>query len=364
MMSTQRKKYDMNSPERGPLSHEIMHGAFMKEGTMVAFPTCFPGATVPIVADESLITALDVTPEGIVHGGTSGKKVHLFAAAFHGVKGAVFDIGTVDGAEQCVAVCSGSTHLIAAVNGPQGGRLVRTAPESMGSDMIQEWGFSRKPIEDLGEVAAGEPMVHAVAIKDTVIGATSRHLFTVNTESGKPQIVGEVTGAGRLGVSGGGVYGLDGATHLWRYDIASGQIQRHAVALPAGKWGAPLMWSRGSREGVLYTADNDGVLFRFSEKNGFSEPLGKAPLTPVGPMAVTFDGRMFGFCGTEMARMFGYDPVKKEVTEIGVALSVIERRRYGYTFADAITGRDGQIYFGEDDNLGHLWLYFPKIREI
>lgn len=207
-------------------------------------------------------------------------------------------------------------------------------------------------------------MQHAVAVKDVVIGTTTSRLFSVNTESGKPQIVGEVTGAGRLGVSGGGVYGLDGATHLWRYDIANGQIQRHAVALPAGKWGVPLMWSRGNREGVLYTADNDGVLFRFSEKNGFSAPLGKAPLTPVGPMAVTFDGRMFGFCGTEMARMFGYDPAKKEVTDIGVALSVIERRRYGYTFADAITGRDGQIYFGEDDNLGHLWLYFPKIREI
>jgi hypothetical protein len=42
-------------------------------------------------------------------------------------------------------------------------------------------------------------------------------------------------------------------------------------------------------------------------------------------------------------------------------VSVIQQRRYGYCFGDAVTGRDGEIIFGENDNLGHLWLYFPKI---
>ena len=31
-------------------------------------------------------------------------------------------------------------------------------------------------------------------------------------------------------------------------------------------------------------------------------------------------------------------------------------------FGDAVTGRDGQIFFGEDDDLGHLWIYFPSIQ--
>ena len=61
--------------------------------------------------------------------------------------------------------------------------------------------------------------------------------------------------------------------------------------------------------------------------------------------------------------MFCYNPDTNEVTDIGVAVSVIERRRYGYMFADAVVGRDGQIYFGEDDDLGHLWMYFPVIDE-
>jgi len=48
--------------------------------------------------------------------------------------------------------------------------------------------------------------------------------------------------------------------------------------------------------------------------------------------------------------------------ELGCAVSVIERRRYGYEFGDAALGRDGQLYFGEDDDLGHLWIYFPRIQ--
>ena len=51
-----------------------------------------------------------------------------------------------------------------------------------------------------------------------------------------------------------------------------------------------------------------------------------------------------------------------ELSTLGVAVSVLERRRYGYSFGDAAVGRDGQIFFGEDDDLGHLWMYFPKIQ--
>ncbi|MCK5732824.1 MAG: hypothetical protein KAI38_01465, partial [Candidatus Latescibacteria bacterium] len=91
-MNAKKKPYDMNAPEAKALVDEIVHGTFVKEGTMVAFPTCFPGASLPIVADESRITALDVTPEGVVYGGTSGRLTHLFVGMFHGVTGMVFDM--------------------------------------------------------------------------------------------------------------------------------------------------------------------------------------------------------------------------------------------------------------------------------
>jgi hypothetical protein len=78
-------------------------------------------------------------------------------------------------------------------------------------------------------------------------------------------------------------------------------------------------------------------------------------------MVVTADGRLFGFCGEEIANLFCCDTVSGTVSNLGVAASVIEHRRYGYQFGAAVIGRDGEIVFGEDDNSGHLWLYFPKV---
>ena len=70
----------------------------------------------------------------------------------------------------------------------------------------------------------------------------------------------------------------------------------------------------------------------------------------------------FGFCGDEMANLFCWDTSGGTARNLGVAASVLEKRRYGYQFGDALTGRDGELVFGEDDNDGHLWLYFPKLR--
>ena len=89
--------------------------------------------------------------------------------------------------------------------------------------------------------------------------------------------------------------------------------------------------------------------------------MGQTALAPVGAMAVTFDGRLFGTCGSEISKLFCWCPRLGKVRDLGVAVSVIERRRYGYVFGAAVVGREGQIIFGEDDDLGHLWLYFPRI---
>jgi hypothetical protein len=367
-MSEKKKKYNMNSPESHALIDEIVHGTFMKEGTMVAFPTCFPGASTPILADESHITALDATPEGIVYGGTSGKRAHLFVGMFHGVTGMVFDLKAVEEATQCTAVCCGKKKFLACVNASSGrGKILASKLQPLPFDLIQEWGFERPDFEDWGEAAAGEPILHAIADagKDLVVGITTHHLFTADLATAKIQTVGEVSGSGRIAVtSKGTIVGLDGASHLWRFDPASKSLQRKAIALPPGNWDqAPLMWSRSSRKGLLYTADNTGRLFSFSDEKGFSAPLGQTLLKPAGPMAVTLDGRLFGFCGPDLAKMFSYDPAQGKVSNLGVAVSIIERRRYGYAFGDAVTGRDGELYFGEDDNLGHLWIYFPKIKD-
>jgi hypothetical protein len=334
---------------------------------MAAFPTCFPGASIPIPADESHITALDVSGDGMVYGGTSGRATHLFVGIFHGVTGVVFDRGTVQGVYQCAAVCCGKSKFFACVNGPDGGRVVAGDFQGMPFDLIQEWGFKRTPFQELGTLS-DEPIVHAVtdASKTLLVGITTGHLFTADMEVGKITTVSEVPGSGRIAVgSKGGIFGQDGSTHLWRYDVSLSKLERKAVALPEGAWGrVPLTWAKDHHSGVLYTADADGTLFSLDEERGFTAPLGRTLLAPVGPMAVTHDGRVFGFCGAEMAKMFCFNPGTRSVSNLGVAVSVLERRRYGYVFGDAVTGRDGQIIFGEDDDLGHLWIYFPRIQPL
>jgi hypothetical protein len=365
MSEKTKPRYDVKSPAAQARREEITNGTFTQEGTLVAFPTCLPGATIPITADESRITALDCAADGIVYGGTSGRAVHLFAGLFHGVTGAVLDMGTVGDADECVGIGCGKTKLAACVNGPGGGRVVTTPLETRGYDFIQEWGYTRKPIQDHGAVN-GERILHAVGTgeRTSLVGITPGKLFTTDIEEGKTKLVGDVTGQGKIAISSqGGLFGQDGPDHLWRYDPYSKKIERHAVKLPAGEWNqSPRQWARGRESGLLYTADGNGTLFSFDEARGFSSALGRTPLSPVGPMAVTHDGRVFGFCGEEMANMFCYNPTLGTVKNLGVAISVIERRRYGYAFGAAVTGRDGQVIFGEDDNLGHVWLYFPSIQ--
>ena len=363
-----RRIIDYNSPAVQDEVNNITHGTFVKQGTMIAFPTGFPGASIPILADESHITALDTSRQNFVYGGTSGKRAHIFVGMFHGVTGMILDMHTAEGATECTAVCCGKINLLACVNGPNGGgRILTSHLEPWPYDLIQEWGFQRHPFDDLGEAASGEPIVHAVAdsSRDHAVGVTTHHLFTVDFANPKIQAVEEVSGCGRLALgSKGGVFGSDGAGHLWRFDVQAGKLQREAVKLPEGGWSkAPQVWARVPNTGLLYTVDDDGRLFSFDEQRGFSASLGKTMFTPVTCMAATFDGRVFGSCGDGIAKMFCYDPRRpQEVTDLGVAVSLFERRRYGYLFGAAVTGRDGEIVFGEDDDGGHLWLYFPRIQ--
>ncbi|MGH9517854.1 MAG: hypothetical protein ACRD3P_19480 [Terriglobales bacterium] len=357
-------RFDPNSPVIKAYENELAH-QFVREGFMVAFPTCLPGMSTKITHDECRITALDIDADGQIYGGTSGRQAHLFVARFHDLTGVVLDAGAVPESTSSVAVCCGTSRAIAFVNGGRGGRAIAFPKIDLAQDWIQEWGLAPPALQDLGECIPNEPVVHAVCdpSRSTVIGITAKHLFTVEVESGKVTVIGEVTGRGQLGMSSSGVFGQDDGAWLWHFDLASGKIRRAAVNLPEGEWNAGLRWAHGGDAGQLLTADDGGRLFSFDEKQGF-RLLGRAHLVPVGPMAMIPDGRLFGFCGTEMANLFCCDTVSGRVSNLGVAASVFEQRRYGYQFGDAVVGPQGEVVFGEDDNDGHLWLYFPKIKPI
>jgi hypothetical protein len=360
-----RKRFDRSQPGARELADSIVHGAATTEGTMVAFPTCFPAVTTPVPADESRITAMDVTHDGIVYAGTSGYASHLLVGMFHGITGMVFDMGVVDGADSCAAVCCGKQKIVACVNGDRGGRLVVRPLERLPFDLIQEWHVSRVPYEYTDEVAPGEPIAHAVVddALERVVGVTSKHLFTYDLATGVLSLAGELPGSARLvRTTSGTVMGRDVGDTLWRHTPREARLERRAVSLPKGDWSADtLMWAREDRSDTLYAVDTAGSVFAYTERDGFGGPLGHVPLAPVGAMAATTDGRLFVSAGEGIARTYCLDPSTGDVKDLGVAVSVIERRRYGYCFGDAVVGRDGEIIWGENDDMGHLWLYFPRI---
>lgn len=360
-----RTRFDVDSPGASELRDRIVHGAFKTEGQMVAFPLCFPAVSVPIVADESRITALDVTGDGVVYGGTSGHAAHLFVAMFHGVTGMAFDMGVVDQSDRTVGVCCGTDSFVAATNGPAGGRLVARELQATPFSLIQEWSIHRSPYRYIDVPLHGERILHIVGTADRryAVGLSESAVFRYEFATGRVEVLGSVTGRGRLAaLSDGTVVGRAGGNSLWRCRPDQGSVEPGAIAMPEGDWDVDPIWARDPDTGRLYTADADARIYGYDPGTGWTGPLTQVPYAPVTSMAVTFDGRLFGSSGTDMQRLFCYDPDGGSLADIGVAASTLQQRRYCYEYGDAVTGRDGEIVFGEDDDFGHLWLYFPRIK--
>jgi len=343
---------------------EIVHGTFLSEGTMIAFPTCFPGVTIAIPADESLITALTLGPDALVYGCTSGKQAHLLVGMFHGLTGIIYDLGTPTGMTEGVAVGCTSDYVLAAFNGPSHSCLVRRKVHNLPFDLLQEWGFSRPELDVLPPVGRNERFTDGIMLdNDTFIVATTGHLAAVNVVAGETTILAELTQPTRLARSAdNSILGIANG-HLWRYSAGHG-FEDKFLALPVGDWDG-MSWQRAQdpSSGLLYIVDAAGKLYSYKPAADLRPLQVQTPLVPVSAMAATFDGRLFGACGEGIANLFCYDPADGSMRSLGVAASVIERRRYGYTFGAAIVGRDGEIVFGENDNLGHIWLYFPRLKK-
>ncbi len=69
-----------------------------------------------------------------------------------------------------------------------------------------------------------------------------------------------------------------------------------------------------------------------------------------------------GRCRSCRNRISARYPVVEILGGALAAVSFYQRRRYGFEFAAATVGRDGEVLFGEHDHLGHLWIYFPRVE--
>ena len=362
----------MNETKIEFLSDEWWHeyeavqlGTFINEGLIIALPLCFPELTVPIPAAESCITSLDVTDDGVIYGGTSGSASHAFVARVHSVSGHVLDLGKLDDCISCPAIVCGKNNVIICANNNDTGKIFIQKMGSMPGDDIQECVFVKYPIENIGVPIKNEQILHAVADKNRnfIIGTTPNYIFKVDIDKKEISILSEAKNIGKLVLgSNGTIYGMEEDNSLWKYDSTMGNIIRKEIFLPGEHWNnGTSCWTRDLNSNGLYIADSHGQIYHFTEKDKYFTPIAKCMSGPVTTMSVTFDGRLFGFCGEGISSLFCYNPKTKTLKNLGCAASTIGKRRLGYIFGDSVVGRDGYIVFGENDNFGHLWLYFPRI---
>ncbi len=353
------KRQHRNDPEWIAAARRIHDGSFVREGLFVAFPLCFPGVTDTIPLDESRIVALAADSEGMIYGATAGRAHHVFFASFHGTGGLVLDLRWPDPAAACPAIACGTVEALFAANMAEGGRLLRRPLQGRPGDLLHEWSFPHHEFRVVPDAEFEKPVLDLLAedARRFAIGTTADGLFRYDFAERRitarwPQPV-----AGRMCSAFGVMWGLGADGSLWRYEGAEGARTAHPLPADFGDAGAS-RWAADRSGRTAYLIASDGRIFSLASDGALAERA-RLEITPVTAATVAPDGRLFAFAGEGIAHFHVFDPATDAWRDLGAAVSVLERRRYGYAFGSALAGRGGELYFGEDDSLGHLWLYFP-----
>ncbi len=385
-------------PDRVPgIGMSLLHEGYVTEGQMVAVALGFPGMCLPIPADEAYVTALGVDDRRVVYGGTGGRRAHLFAAMTHGLTGAVIDMGATEEDARTTAVMAASDGRVFAATAPGAPGPVPRPPHARPAgegalfvheglplpyDLVHEWQFSKIPAQKVDVPLPGEGIACAVMLQSATggelivgLGEQTGRLFTYNLANAETAVHEPVEERGlfaRTIVVGpdGAVYGTGALGELWRFDPLTRRLDSTGLAIPsvAGREvrNQADSFAVDAARGVIYGAGTaDGVLFDFRPGEGTVRSLGKPTCyRGVKGLAVTNDGRLFGISGREgdIGRLFCYDPDGHELRDLGMVASVLAERVYGYEFSCSAVGRDGQVFLGECDRGGHLWIYWPAIK--
>lgn len=355
-----------------PAKRQRRYSEFVREGLFVAMPLRFPSVSTGIADDNAFVAHLAEGPGGgrSMLGICHGAEQHLFAAVLTAPTGYVVDLGCIDEADELTTVGWRETdlhipHLFA------GGRIDDDGALWAGkgyffADGIQEWGLNR-PLFGRVQTFPGEPVRDAVALEDGVLCLTDWAVYLLDAEMGEVkarqpfQCVRCMRGA-RLMPCGDRRVLLDDAGRVHEIlasQSAELQIVPHDVQLPAMDLPTIVTTHRGEHE--LIVGDGQGMIVTANLDARTVCEHDPAPLAPVHCLAALPDGRIYGFCGDEIGRLFRTCALSCETTDLDVVATVYGARRYAYCMACALTNPDGHIVFGEYDRGGHLWIYCPPL---
>lgn len=356
----------------GSSSKQPKHREFVDEGLFVAMPLRFPSVSTGIPDDDAFIEWLALGPGSgrAVFGLTGGVHPHVFAAVPGVPYGYVLDLGTLPEASELTAVAwqrreDFGTRLLVSGNSTAGGS-VWGGRMNLFSDGIQEWGFGRPAFKCLREFPSER--IYDMAVQDRhliCLADQSVHLLDAETGSSldgkafRPACFAKGArflpcGDRRLLVD------ADGRIHEIRCEDDSLLIADTELTLPPDLTLASLVAShRGEHE--LIAGDGNGVLVTVNLDAHTVCEHDPAPLAPVHCLAALPDGRIYGFCGDGIGRMFRTCAIDCATVDLGAVASVHGARRYAHCLTSALVDRNGHILFGENDRGGHLWVYCPPL---
>jgi hypothetical protein len=368
--------------------------AYLHEGTVLVRGLARKGLARPIPPGECAIAALVCDPEGRIYGGTCGRRAHLFRYDPGPMGDCVMRIAPIGDEHAVTGLAAHGKHIFGATGRvappppPRPADMPGMAappptPEEVrgwlfrydaSRDSVGEYGYGRSPIEMLCQPLDGEPIAGIAldSARERIygLGAATATFFSYDLSSAEVVTIGPATEAGVVSapliVTAAWVYGVVEHGRVFRYSPDTGGLDRLDLFIPslAGLAHYNRLQSAAVDPvtGIVYGGTNDGLLFAMNPDQLSFVTLGKPVMQPgLRALTVAADGRVFGLGGDKggMAHLFCYDPRTRDLRDLGILVATSERFWHGYEFGAAVTGRFGEIYFGEADRISHLFIYHP-----
>ena len=345
-------------------SAEIRRGAVYGMG--LGYP---PPGILP--AGEAAISALTVSENNVVFGATSGSKAHLFWMPKPFL---LADLGVIPRVKEVApTLATDAAGNLYGASWEKGGPLFTYDTNTGGISAYQSFHgpirTRRAPFRDDGVGAlaiSGDKTILAA------LGERSGRIFLLNLETGRSKKRACVSEAGEafsstLSAGSGDWFYLTGKDGELIRLSKEGDVERLGRYLPCRKGkayvtrGSSFTWSRA---GPLYGGTEDGHLFSYDPASRELISHGRGNDIPdLHCLAEGADGLIYGITGKgkHVSHLVSFNPERAEWADLGLFASYGEYPWTAYQIGAMAAGPDGQLFVGEKDRQGYLFIYHPPL---
>ncbi len=361
-----RRIYETMKRRLGVLSAYVIKGSLHAIGLAYPHPGVLPDG-------EAAVTALTISAEGALCGATSGEeRAHLFHMPRPGLIG---DMGVIPGvcqvAESVVLDANGMVH---GASRDKGGPLFSCdltgcylGPYNASNSPILT---RRGPFRDDGVISL------AISNDKTVIAGVAEHtgrlfLYSLKRRTIRrlPPIVREGDAFGRVlaAARDGAFYGSGKEGQLFRMSV-EGDVEWLGAHVPCRRGKGYLARVSSlvqSRNGLLYGGTEDGYLFSLDLGSQELISHGRASDIPdLHALAEGGDGAIYGLTGRYpwASHLVAFRPDRSEWEDLGFFKAHGHYPWIGYQMRALVAGPGGELYAGEHDRFGHLFMYYPPYK--